>query len=69
VDTSSSGYVGANVVSQDAVNQRLVPNIAAPGFSAEAVQHLRIQPDRNELPSLRANRRPPDTAHRAQLFV
>ena len=39
----SSGYVCAGVLSQDAVNQRLVPNVAAPGFCAEAVQHLRAR--------------------------
>jgi|BarGraNGADG00312_1021997.scaffolds.fasta_scaffold41606_4 hypothetical protein len=65
----SSGYVCAGVLSQDAVNQRLVPNVAAPGFCAEAVQHLRIQPDRNELPSVGTDWRPPDTSHRAKLFV
>ena len=65
----SSGYVRANVLSQDAVNQRLVSNVAAPGFCAEAVQYLRIQPDRNELPSVGSDWWPPYTGHRAKLFV
>jgi hypothetical protein len=62
-----SGYRRTDVFSQDAVNQCLVPDVAAPGFCAEAVQHLRIQPDRNELPSVGADWRPPDTSHRATL--
>jgi hypothetical protein len=61
----SSGDVRADVLSQNAVNQRLIPNVATPGFCAESVQHLRVQADRDELSSVGTDWRSPDTSHRA----
>jgi len=69
VEVTSSRDARADVLSQDAVDQRLVPDVAAPGFCAEAFQHIRIEPDRNELPSVGSDWRPPDTSHPAKLFV
>jgi hypothetical protein len=59
-----SGDPGANVCGEHTVNERLVADPEASGLGAEAVQDLRVQPDRNELSSLGTDRGPTDTAHR-----
>jgi hypothetical protein len=51
------------------VNQGLVANLEAFGLRPEAVEHLGIEPDRDELPGLAADRRPPDATHGAELCL
>jgi len=59
----------AHVFGQDTINESLVPDIATRGFFSQLFQHIGIQPDRDELTCLPADRRPADTTHRAQLLV
>ena len=54
---------------EHAMNERLVANLEALRLGTEAVQYLRVQTDRDELPCLAAKWRPPDAAHRPQLPV
>ena len=65
----NSGDMRAHVFRQDPMNERLVPDVATPGFPPEALQHLWIQADGNKSPCARANRRPTDSSHRAELSV
>lgn len=68
-DVCSSGNVLADVLRQHAMNQCLVADVSAPRFRAEALQHLRIEANRDEPPRMCPKRGPPDAPHRAELCV
>ena len=60
--------MGARVLSEDPINQRLVPNVVTLGFCSEALQDVGIETDRNQLTCGVANRGTADSSHRAKLF-
>ncbi len=61
--------MGARVLSEDAINQGLVPHVVALGFCSEALQDVGIETDRNQLTCGVANWGTADSSHRAKLFV
>lgn len=56
-----------NVLREDAMNQRLVAQIAAPGFHSKAFEHFGVEANGNEPPGLCPKWGAPDAPHRAEL--
>lgn len=59
----------ADIVREYSVDQRLVSDTSAFGFLAEARENARIQPDRDELTRVIAERRSAHAPHRAELVL
>ena len=64
-----SGHVLAYVLSQDAIDERLVSHVSALGFFPETDEHFWVQANRDEAPARLAERWPTHTSHRSQLIA
>ena len=56
-----------NVLLQDLVDQRLIPDLAPLRFPPQLRQYLDVEANRDQLTWDSAHRRPPDASHRAEL--
>lgn len=64
-----SGHVLANVLSQNAIDERLVSHVSALSFFPETDEHFWVQANRDEAPVPLAERWPTHTSHHSQLFA
>jgi hypothetical protein len=64
-----SGHVLAYVLSQDAIDERLVSHLPALGFLSEANEHVWVQADCDEAPVAFAEWGATHTSHHSQLFA
>ena len=56
-----------DILGQNVVDERLVAQTASLRFSSHGREDLGIDPNRNQSPGFRTQRRPPDTAHSPEL--
>jgi hypothetical protein len=61
-----SGYVLAYILSQDAIDERLVSHVSAFGFFSETGEHFWVQANRDEAPVPFAERWPTHTSYCSQ---